>query len=202
MMPRADGTPDGLCLDDIDALLDEAIRNPEPTRDPLDILLDASNDDVAAVEIDEGDFRALEEEWATLVRLRGRKERLTALADQASIDYNLQRDRMRRAMAAQGTRQFASSAGQGAGSLKREYRTSVTDEAAFTAWVRDRHPELFSVNSQRRDSFIRDQYRDRGIAPTLEDGSPNPDFPPGLRVTEQDVLSVRGVRPVTSEQQE
>jgi hypothetical protein len=187
-------------LDDIDGLLDQAIQ--PPARDPLDVLLDvAGNDDPAAIEIDEGDFRALEEEWAVLVRLRERKERLEGLADKASIDYNLQRDRMRRAMEAQGTRQFASAEGRGAGSLKREYRTKVVDDAAFSEWVAERHPELLSVNSQRRDSFVRDEYRDRGVAPTLEDGSPNPDFPPGLQVIEQDTLSVRGTRPVNQEPQ-
>jgi len=189
----------GLDLDDIDALTDAALI--PPPRDPLDILLDvAGNDDPAAVEIDEGDFRALEEEWAVLVRLRERKERLEGLADKAKIDYNLQRERMRRAMEAQGTRQFASAEGRGAGSLKREYRTRVVDDAAFAAWVAERHPELLSVNSQRRDSFVRDEYRDKGIAPTLEDGSPNPEFPPGLTVIEQDTLSVRGTRPVNQEQ--
>lgn len=191
----------GPTLDDLDALVDEALAR-QPARDPLDILLDVGNDDVEAVEIDEGDFRALEEEWGVLIRLKERKDRLDALAKTAATDYDLQKRRMQRAMEAQGTRQFASTEGRGAGSMRREYRTKVTDEASFTSWVKDRHPELFSVNSQRRDSFIRDEFRDKGIAPVLEDGTPNPDFPPGLQVIEQDILAVRGVRPVNQEQQE
>src|SRR5258706_2906041 len=119
-------------LDDIDALIDHALV--PPARDPLDILLDvAGNDDPAAIELDEGDFRALEEEWSVLTRLRERKDRLEDLAAKAKIDYNLQRERMRHAMEAQGTRQFASAEGRGAGSLKREYRTRVVDDAAFSA---------------------------------------------------------------------
>lgn len=181
-------------IDDIDGLLAEAPAIPE--RGALDVLLDLGNDDPAASEIDESDFHALEEEWDLLVRLKARSDKLADLADKAKIDYNLQRDRMKRAMEAQGTRQFSSSEGRGAGSLAREYRTSIEDPEAFMGWVNANHPELLTVNSQTRDSFVRNQFRDKGVAPD------DPSFPPGIRVIEQEVLRVRNVRPVQTQQEQ
>jgi hypothetical protein len=190
-------------IDDIDALIEQAATEPVPAgHSALDVLLDIGNDDLAAIEIDDSDFLTLEEEWSLLTRLQARKEKLEDLAEKAKIDYNLQKSRMQRAMADQGTRQFASAEGRGAGSLAKEYRTAVQDPEVFDEWVRANHPELYSINAQTRDSFIRKQYRNRGILPTLEDGSPNPEFPPGLRVTEQDVLRVRGMRPPKQEQEQ
>jgi hypothetical protein len=180
-------------LDDIDL---DALTQPAE-RDPLDILLEVGGmDDPEAYEIDESDFAALEEEWARLMRLKERKDRLEGLAEKAAIDYSLQRDRMRRAMEAQGTRQFASAEGQGAGSLAREYRVKITNPQVFIGWVNERHPELLSVNSQTLGSFVRNEYRNKGVAPD------DPAFPPGVQVIEQQILRVRGTRPVQQEQEQ
>lgn len=168
---------------------------PKP-RSPLDLLLEGSPDDVRAVDATDPDFRALEDEWRVLAILKERHDRLTKLLDEAKASYNAQKERMAAAMQAQGTRQYASTEGRGAGSLAHEYRTRVTDAQAFLQWVTETHPELLGVNAQRRDSFVRNQFRDQGISPD------DPAFPPGIEVVEQDVLRVRNVRAANQEEED
>ncbi|MCI0669157.1 MAG: hypothetical protein L0Y64_01710 [Myxococcaceae bacterium] len=154
-------------------------------RDPLDVLLEGTE---GAVQPDDATLGALEEEFRVLANLRKRVDGLEGQLEEAKSHYNAQVERMQRAMQAQGTRQFKSGAGHGSCYLQEHFQTKVVDDTAFMEWVQGTHPELLTVNSQTRTSFIRKEYRDRGVAPDSDT------FPPGIAVEVHERLTVRGVK--------
>lgn len=160
---------------------------PEEKADLFD-QLQGDKDDSEAVELPDGAMADLAEEFRVLRELRLRRDRLNAKAAAASKDYEEQRDRMASAMLLQGTKQFSDVNGQGACTQTTQYQTTVEDPQAFMEWVQERHPELLTVNAQTRTSFIRKEYRDKGV-PLDSD-----QFPPGIKVTERETLSVRGIK--------
>jgi len=151
-------------------------------------LLAGADDDDRAVEPTDDDLGTLEYEWDKLERLGQACDAVEARLEVLNKDYNAQKERMLLAMKREGTRQFKGASG-GACVVATQYTTSVEDEARFMDWVKETHPELLTVHSQSRTSFIRKNYRDRGI-PTDD-----PAFPPGLKAGERESLQVRGIKP-------
>jgi len=160
---------------------------PAAPIDPLAAMLSGATDDPAAHAPSDAELGTLEDEFRILAALREAKERAEEAAAEASLRYEAQKARMLAAMDAQGTAQFRSSTGAAA-SVREVYTTTVEDEPAFLAWVRERHPELLSVHSQRRTAFIRSEYADRGVPET------DPNFPPGLKAGKMRTIQVRGVK--------
>lgn len=163
------------------------------TPDVFTQLLEGSEDDERAVEPTDDDLGTLEEEWQRLVAAREAHDRAAEREKVTKAALTAQKERMAAAMERQGTKQFRGSDG-GLCTVATTYTTAVEDEDAFLDWVRESHPELLSVHSQRRTKFIREEYRDRGVP---ED---DPSFPPGLKVGTIDTLQVRGARPSTEKQ--
>lgn len=161
-----------------------AVPQPEQ-QDPLDAIL--SEGDATGAELDEQALGTLEEEFRVLAALKERAEALEKQGEDARKAYNAQRERMLRAMDAQGTRQFRGADGT-ACTVTEQYTTSVEDPSAFLAWVLVAHPELVSVHSQTRTKFVREEYRDKGVPET------DPTFPPGLKAGTLRTLSVRGTK--------
>lgn len=159
-------------------------------------ILDATNDDIDAVEADEGDLANLQEEFDTVARLTERKKELDAELSTVKQALAAQKDRMLNAMEAQGTKQFRSAVGDGSCTASERYDTTVTDAQSFLSWVQEAHPELLSVNSQARNKFIRENFRDRGI-PIESD-----EFPPGIQVTPRRNLMVRDIRSAGGKKQD
>lgn len=162
-----------------------------PTEDGSGILrdlLDTGNDDVDAVEPDEGDLASLQTEFDSVARLTARKRELESELQNVSRALQAQKDRMLMAMEAQGTKQFRSALGDGSCTITERYDTTVEDPQTFLAWVTEAHPELLTVNSQTRNKFIRENYRDQGIDPD------SPEFPPGVQASPRRSLMVRDVK--------
>lgn len=149
------------------------------------MLGDSPADDTEAAEPTPQDLGALEEEFQVLRNLKRRKEDLKEELSIASAEYEAQRERMMDAMKAQGTSQFKGAAGEGSCSIGDRYDTTVVDNPAFMAWVQEVHPELLTVNTLTRHSFIRKEYKDQGIP--VDD----PRFPPGIVAKDRPTLSVR-----------
>jgi len=161
--------------------------------DIFDQLLEGTTDDERAVEPTDDDLGTLEEEWHRLCVMREASDAAEERAKETRAAYVAQRERMMSAMRRQGTKQFRGANGQ-ACSIAEIYTTSLEDEAKFMGWVKETHPELLTVHSKSRTKFIREQYRDRGVA--IDD----PSFPPGLKVGTVDNLTVRGIRPAAETQ--
>lgn len=151
-------------------------------------LLETGRDDAEAVEPSMDDLGTLEEEWQRVCALKEAKDLAEERLKEAKAAYLHQQNRMAGAMERQGIKQFRGSNGGGC-TISDVYSTRVTDEAAFRQWVDETHPELLTVNSRTRTSFVRNHYRDKGVAPG------DPAFPPGLEAEELHPLSVRGARP-------
>lgn len=151
-------------------------------------MLDGTNDDTDAVEADEGDLANLQAEFDSVARLTERKKQLDAELTSVKQALQAQKLRMMDAMEAQGTKQFRSAAGDGSCTVTERYDTGVTDSQAFMTWVTEAHPELLTVNSQARNKFIRENFRDQGIDPESDE------FPPGIEVSPRRGLMVRDVK--------
>lgn len=156
-------------------------------------LMEGTTEEAPPVELDDDDSATLEQAWQKLVSLRRRRDELKEQASDASDAYEAQRGRMASLMQKQGTTQFRGADG-GSCSVSDVYTTAIEDEDKWMTWVKESHPELLSVHSQRRTSFIRREYRDKGIP--IDD----PSFPPGLKAGTQPTLSVRGIRPASEAQ--
>lgn len=169
--------------------LGEAVEKEAPQEQPdvLDQLLHGEED--AGQELSDEDLGSLEEEFDAVARLTKERDRLEAHLAEVKRDLAGQKDRMLRAMKAQGTRQFRSGSGVGQCYVQDNYSTAVEDPEAFMEWVRENHPEMLSVHSQTRTSFIRKEYRDKGVAVDSDT------FPPGIAVKEYESLQVRDVKP-------
>lgn len=165
---------------------------PSETPDVFTQLMEGTTEDQPPVELDDGDAATLEDSWNRLVALRRRRDNLKKQASDASAEYEAQRGRMAGMMEKQGTTQFRGADG-GSCSIADVYTTAIENEDAWMGWVRESHPELLSVHSQRRTSFIRQEYRDKGVP--IDD----PSFPPGLKAGTQPTLTVRGLRPSQSQ---
>ena len=164
---------------------------PDAVSDGSEILtqlLDGANDDVDSVEADEGDLANLQEEFDSVARLTDEKKRIEAKLSSVKQALAAQKDRMMNAMEAQGTKQFRSAVGDGSCTVTERYDTALTDAQAFMTWVQETHPELLTVNSQARNKFIRENFRDQGIAVESDE------FPPGIDVTPRRGLMVRDVK--------
>jgi hypothetical protein len=130
-------------------------------------------------------FESLEDEYRTLASLKGQRDRLKAQHGEASNEYEAQRGRMMRAMAAQGTKQFKSTTVEkGSCHFNSAYGVSIADHSAFIPWVKENAEELLSVNSRTLTKHVREQFKNRGVP--IDD----PTFPPGLAVKEHDTLTV------------
>jgi hypothetical protein len=130
-------------------------------------------------------FDSLEEEYRILVSLRQQRDRLKQRHSEASGEYEAQRGRMMRAMEAQGTKQFKSAAVEkGSCHFNSSYGVSIADHTEFIPWVKEHAEELLSVNSRTLTKYIREQFKNRGVPPE------DPSFPPGLKVSEHDTLTV------------
>jgi hypothetical protein len=158
--------------------------------EPADIfsqLLRGEVDDPEAVEPSDAELATLEEEFVVVRKLRAKKawlkEKLSAVQEQLTA----QEQRMLNAMDREGTSQFRGVTGD-ACHIAMEYTTTIEDEVAFLKWVKEHAEELFSVNAQTRTSFVRREYRDKGVA--IDD----PRFPSGLKVGERRSLRVRAAR--------
>jgi len=156
--------------------------------DALKELLEGNTDDEEAVEAGAGELAVLEDEFGVVAALTRRKEELEGQLSKVNQQLAAQKQRMLDAMDAQGTAQFKSAGGPGACSPTTTFDTKVEDPATFMAWVQEFHPELLTVNSQTRSSFIRKEYRDKGVDPD------SPEFPPGIVASERRSLTVRGVK--------
>lgn len=163
------------------------------TLDVFTELLRGVEDDPKAVEPTDDDYGTLEEEWQKLCALKHAHQRAEEREKETKAAYEAQRIRMRSAMTRQGTQQFRGANGGGC-SVTQTYTTALENEESFMAWVKETHPELLSVHSQTRTSFIRREYRDKGVA--IDD----PSFPPGLKAGTLEGLQVRGTRPPTETQ--
>jgi hypothetical protein len=165
-------------------------------RDVLAELLAGTDDPVAEQreKIDDSDAASLAENFRTVAALTKRKAELEEQLDRVSKALTAAKWRQLEMMETQGTTQFRDSSGQGSCFVQERFDTEVTDPDAFQAWADERHPELFSINSQTRNKFIRENYRDKGVAPD------SPDFPPGIKVSPQKQLAVRGARPKKEKQ--
>jgi hypothetical protein len=164
---------------------------PDAVDDGSEILaqiLDGTNDDPDAVEADEGDLANLQGEFDSVARLTDRKKVLEAELSSVKQALAAQKDRMIDAMEKQGTKQFRSAAGDGSCTITERFDTKVNDDGAFIEWVQETHPELLTVNSQRRNKFIRENFRDQGIDPESDE------FPPGIEVSPRRGLMVRDVK--------
>lgn len=151
----------------------------------------SGDDDEHATEPSDADLGTLEDEFNTLRELWLRRKRLKDQLKELEKEYAAQLARMGSAMKGQGTSQFRGAEGQGMCYEAEEYSTTVEDESAFAAWASEEAPELFSINAQTRDSFIRKNYRDKGVPPD------SPDFPPGLKVRERKVVRPKGLAGTT-----
>lgn len=164
---------------------------PDAVDDGSEILaqiLDGTNDDPDAVEADEGDLANLQTEFDTVALLTEKKRKLEAQLDNVKKSLEAQKQRMMNAMEAQGTKQFRSALGDGSCTITERYDTVVTDPQSFIDWVQEAHPELLTVNSQVRNKFIRENFRDMGIDPE------SPEFPPGVQASPRRGLMVRDVK--------
>ena len=163
-------------------------------RDVLAALLGTA-DDAAAQQRDQlsdADLGSMESEFQVVAVLSDRKKDLEAELKEISSQLDAAKERMRAVMDAHGTTQFRSGAGLGSCFVQERFDTTLEDPAAFVAWISERHPELLTVNSQTRNRLIREEYRDKGVAPDSEE------FPPGIKVTPRPQLAVRGARPQRS----
>jgi len=162
------------------------IAPPPPEQTSIfDQLLRGTADDPEASEPSDTELGSLEEEFRRLDALDMLKQRLADQLDEVTKRLAAQRERMLAAMDGQGTQQFRGLEGGGACFVRTEYTTDVRDPEAFMGWVKETHPELLTVNSQTRTSFIRRQYRDQGVP---ED---DPSFPPGIEVAVRRTLALR-----------
>lgn len=163
-------------------------KHKESSSDVLEALLHGSTDDDDAVEADAGELANLQSEFDAVAALTRRKQELESELSKVSQALEAQKGRMLEAMEAQGTRQFRSVTGDGACTITERFDTTLDDPQAFISWVKEAHPDLLTVHSQTRNKFIREEYRDQGIAPD------SPEFPPGVVVTPRRGLMVRNVR--------
>ena len=167
-----------------DTVPSAAQPEPEPQPDVLDQLLDGA-DGTEAAELTDEQLGSLHEEFEPVARLRAEKLRLEAQLKRVSAALEDHKRRMLSALEAQGTRQFRSADGSGQCYTQTRYNVRVTDPEPFMEWVQENHPELLSVNSQTLGSFVRKEYRDKGVATDSDQ------FPPGIEVKEQVSLMVR-----------
>ena len=160
----------------------------ETAGDVLTTLLESSGDDEEATEADSGELANLQGEFDSVAVLNRKKQALEAELKLVSSALQAQKERMMDAMEAQGTKQFRSVTGEGSCTVTERYDTTLNDPQQFIDWVKESHPELLVVHSQTRNKFIRENYRDEGIA------ADDPSFPPGVDVTPRRGLMVRGTR--------
>lgn len=162
---------------------------PAADADPFEQLEEALEQPEETPEDEEGpegeEFQNLEEEYRVLAALKREVERRKASHSEAVSEYEAHRKRMMRAMKAQGTRQFRSTAMErGACHFKGVYSAKIKDPSLFIPWAKQNCEEILTVNAQTLSSHIRRHYRDRGVPPGDES------FPPGLEVKEFDTLQV------------
>lgn len=161
----------------------------QPQQDVLSQLLESTDaDDPEAVVLDEQELGLLQDEFDALARLKERKDALEEQLDGVKKAYEAQRGRMLSAMKLQGTKQFRGADGQGGCTIQVRYETKVTDPEAFMEWVKEQHPELLTVNTNTRSSFIRKEFRDKGVPAEADE------FPPGIEAKERDVLALTGAK--------
>lgn len=174
---------------DFGALVDEVDAGAGDEADVLAALLSPEDDDVEApIPLDDASLRSLEEEFGDVARLNEQKARQEKVLKDTKRELAAAKARMHRAMELQGTKQFRSTEGLGSCYFEERYDTTIVDDAAFSEWVREHHPELLTVHSQTRNRLIRTEFRDKGVAPD------SPDFPPGIAVTPRPGLGVRGAK--------
>lgn len=154
--------------------------------DVLAELLSGGEDDATAVELGEGELGALHQEFESIAALTLRKAQLEEELSDVSAALQAQKDRMKGAMKGHGTSQFKGDDGAGC-TIQVQFDTKLEDPQAFMEWVKERHPELLVVHSQTRTKFIRENFRDQGVAPD------SPEWPPGITASERESLVVRGV---------
>jgi hypothetical protein len=142
--------------------------------------------------VSDADLGSMESEFQVVALLTERKKELERQVSEVSAQLEAAKERMLAVMEAHGTTQFRSGAGLGSCFTQERFDTTVEDPGAFVAWVQERHPELLTVNSQTRNRFIREEFRDKGVAPDSDA------FPPGVKVTPRTQLAVRGARPQKS----
>lgn len=158
--------------------------------DVLDSLLSTEDDpDSQREELSNEELGSLQDEFDRVARLdRKRKAMEDALSDMKR-DLQAAKDRMLQVMKQQGTSQFKSGDGLGSCYVQERFDTTVDDPDAFLGWVRQECPELLTVHSQTRNSFIRREFRDKGVDPESDE------FPPGIKVTPREQLAIRGAKP-------
>lgn len=140
-------------------------------------------------ELGVNELGVLEDEFADVVVLRRRKAELKERLSVVQGELEAQESRMKEALKLQGTTAFKSATGDGTScTFSERYDTKVTDPQALIDWFMEHHPEMLSVNSQARTSFIKKNYADKGI--DEDDDS----FPDGIEVTSKEILTVRGVK--------
>lgn len=152
-------------------------------------LLGGENDDPEAHEASDEELGALENEFGSVLLLRSQKAALKEKLSTINVELEAQEMRMLEAMDGQGTKQFKGSDGGGC-SITETYTTALdsANPAGFLEWAKEHAEELLDVQSQRRTTFIRTEYEDKGI-PTDD-----PRFPPGLKVGTRRRLQVRSPR--------
>ena len=158
----------------------------EPASDPFKQLEAPAETPTEPQEEAEAEvFDSLEDEYRTLASLRKQRDKLKEKHSEASNDYEAQRGRMMRAMAAQGTKQFKSTTVEkGSCHFNSGYGVKITDPSTFIPWVKEQAEELLSVNARTLTKFIREQFKNRGVP--VDD----PSFPPGIEAKEHDTLTV------------
>jgi len=130
-------------------------------------------------------FQNLEDEYRILLGLRRRREELKEALKVVSAEYEAQRQRMQRAMQAQGTRQFKSTTvTKGGCHFSSVYAVKILEPTTFIPWAKEHCEEILTVNSATLARHVREQYKNRGVPPE------DPSFPPGLEVSEHDTLTV------------
>lgn len=163
----------------------EAAEAAEQARE-LDPLAELLGPDLAVPDEPPADeMGSLEEEFQRLAALRDLRDALQARKSEVEKRYAAQVERMLQAMQDQGTRQFRSATGLGSCSIGDRYRAKIADRDAFMRWVQREAPELLTVHSQTLTKFVREEFRDKGVA---ED---NETFPAGVECEVVPSLSLR-----------
>lgn len=176
---------------DFGALVEEAEAGAGADRDVLGALLDATDDDPDAERrqaLADADITDLGSEFDTIAALTRRRDELQGRLDEVKRDLEAAKGRMLDAMETQGTSQFRSAEGLGSCYVQERFDTTLDDPDAFMEWVKERAPELLSVNAQTRNKYVRVEFRDKGVDPD------SGEFPPGVKVTPRKQLAVRGAK--------
>lgn len=145
-------------------------------------------------ELDDKALGALDDEFRVLAQLKAEESRLDARLSEVKRDLAAQRQRMLDAMELQGTKQFRGAQDEGSCHIAEEYTTTLENPQRFMDWVKEQAPELLTVNSRSRTSFIRREYRDKGV-PVDSDT-----FPPGVSADVRKVLRLRSPRVTQSKE--